>query len=123
MGYDLKKQLRSFRYAFQGIRCTFFKEQNLSFHYLAATVAIAMGLLLGIEKWEWVAVLLVIALVISLEMVNSAIEGIVDMVSPERRKEAGRIKDIAAGAVLVSAIGALIIGVIIFLPHILRLIS
>lgn len=119
MKYDLKKQLRSFRYAFQGLKATFLKEQNLSFHYIAALAVIILGFVLHLKGWEWAAVLGAIGLVISLELVNTAIERIVDMVSPERRKEAGRIKDIAAGAVLVTAICAAAIGVVVFLPHLI----
>ncbi len=119
MRYDLKKQLRSFRYAFQGLRTTFLKEQNLSFHYIAALVVIILGFVCHLKGWEWAAVLVAIGLVISLELVNTAIEQIVDMVSPERRKEAGRIKDIAAGAVLFSALCAAGIGLVVFLPHLI----
>ena len=79
---------------------------------------IIAGFALKISRYEWLAVLILFGLVISFEMMNTAIEGIVDMISPEFNGQAGKIKDIAAGAVLASAIVAVIIGLWIFVPKI-----
>lgn len=117
MSYDFKKQLRSFGYAWQGIRCCIGKEQNLSFHLIATVLAVVAGWRWGITRTEWMIVLLCIGMVIAAELFNTAIEKLVDLVSPERHPLAGQVKDIAAGAVLVCAATAAIIGLIVFMPY------
>lgn len=120
MQYDLKKQLRSFGYAWKGIRCCVGKEQNLSFHLIAMVVTVIAGFLLEITRTDWMIVILCIGVVIAAELFNSAIEKLVDLVSPERHPIAGQVKDIAAGAVLVCAATAAIIGLIVFIPYLTR---
>lgn len=117
MKYDLKKQLRSFGYAWKGIQSCVGKEQNLSFHLIAAMAVIIAGIVLGITRTEWIMVVMCIGTVIAVELFNTAIEKLVDLVSPERHPVAGRVKDIAAGAVLICAVAAAIIGLIIFIPY------
>ena len=117
MKYDLKKQLRSFGYAWKGIQSCVGKEQNLSFHLIAAMAVIIAGIVLGITRTEWIMVVMCIGTVIAAELFNTAIEKLVDLVSPERHPVAGQVKDIAAGAVLVCAVAAAIIGLIIFIPY------
>ena len=117
MKYDLKKQLRSFGYAWKGIQSCVGKEQNLSFHLIAAMAVIIAGIVLGITRTEWIIVVMCIGTVIAAELFNTAIEKLVDLVSPERHPVAGRVKDIAAGAVLICAVAAAIIGLIIFIPY------
>ena len=121
MRYDLKKQLRSFRYAWQGIRGCVGREQNLSFHLIVTVAVVALGFGLGITLGECVAVCLCIGLVISAELFNTAIERLVDLVSPQRHPLAGQVKDIAAGAVLVCALAAIAVGLIIFVPYLTRI--
>ena len=120
MQYDLKKQLRSFGYAWKGIRCCVGKEQNISFHLIAMVVTVIAGFLLEITRIDWMIVILCIGVVIAAELFNSAIEKLVDLVSPERHPIAGQVKDIAAGAVLVCAATAAIIGLIVFIPYLTR---
>ncbi len=120
MKYDLKKQLRSFGYAWKGIRCCVGKEQNLSFHLIATVVTVTAGFILGITRTEWMIILLCIGVVIAAELFNTAIEKLVDVVSPEQHPLAGQVKDIAAGAVLVCAVAAAMIGLIIFIPYLTR---
>lgn len=120
MKYDLKKQIRSFRYAWQGIKCCVGKEQNLSFHLIAAAAVVIAGFYFGITQTEWLMIILCIGMVIAAELFNTAIEKLVDRVSPERNPIAGQVKDIAAGAVLVCAAAAAIIGLIIFIPYLTR---
>ena len=120
MKYDFKKQLRSFGYAWKGIRCCIGKEQNLSFHLIATVVTVITGFLLEITRIDWMIVILCIGVVIAAELFNSAIEKLVDLVSPERHPIAGQVKDIAAGAVLVCAATAAIIGLIVFIPYLTR---
>ena len=117
MRYDFKKQLRSFGYAWQGIRSCAGKEQNLSFHLIAMAAVTLAGFVLGITRTEWTVVILCFGVVIAAELFNTAIERLVDLVSPERHPIAGQVKDIAAGAVLVCAVAAAIIGLIIFIPY------
>ena len=120
MQYDLKKQLRSFGYAWKGIRCCVGKEQNLSFHLIAMVVTVIAGFLLEITRIDWMIVILCIGVVIAAELFNSAIEKLVDLGAPERHPIAGQVKDIAAGAVLVCAATAAIIGLIVFIPYLTR---
>ena len=120
MKYDFKKQSRSFGYAWKGIRCCIGKEQNLSFHLIATVVTVIAGFLLEITRIDWMIVILCIGVVIAAELFNSAIEKLVDLVSPERHPIAGQVKDIAAGAVLVCAATAAIIGLIVFIPYLTR---
>ena len=94
----------------------FRQEHNLWIHTLAAATAIALGFILNISPFEWMALSIVIAGVFASELFNSAIESLVDLCSPEFNKKAGRIKDMAAGAVLIAALGALATGLIIFIP-------
>ena len=114
MQYDFKKQLRSFGYAWKGIRCCVGKEQNLSFHLIVTVLTIIAGFLLDM------IVILCIGVVIAAELFNTAIEKLVDLVSPERHPIAGQVKDIAAGAVLVCAATAAIIGLVVFIPYLTR---
>lgn len=120
MQYDFKKQLRSFGYAWKGIRCCVGKEQNLSFHLIAAVLTVTAGFLLDITRTDWMIVILCIGVVIAAELFNTAIEKLVDLVSPQRQPVAGQVKDIAAGAVLVCAATAAIIGLIVFIPYLTR---
>ena len=121
MKYDYKKQLRSFRYAWQGIRQCVGREQNLSFHLIVTVLVIGAGFSFGITPGEWTAICLCIGLVVSAELFNTAIERLVDLVSPQRHPLAGQVKDIAAGAVLVCALAAIAVGLIIFVPYLTRI--
>lgn len=108
---------KSFGYAFQGIFTTVKKERNIKIHLFATICVIIAGILFHITKAEWITCLILFGLVISLEMVNTAIESVVDLVTEERKPLAKRAKDAAAGAVLVSAILAAVIGLMIFVPY------
>ena len=112
---DLRKYLRSFGYAFEGI-ITASKEQNLRSHIVSAVIVILAGYFTGLSRTEWDIVLLLIALMFALEMINTAIERVVDLASPNLHPLAKQAKDIAAGAVLVFALFSAIIGLLIFLP-------
>lgn len=121
MSYSFKKQLKSFTFAWKGILTCAGHEQNITFHILAAIVVIAAGFFFGISHVEWMVVMLCIGMVIAAELFNSAIERLVDLVSPQWNKIAGEVKDIAAGAVLVTAIAAAVVGLMVFLPYVLAL--
>lgn len=120
---EYKKLINSFKYAIEGIISSFKTERNMKIHVLAMIVVIALGLFFKLNKVEWCFIIIAIASVISAELFNTAIETVVDMVSPERNPKAKLAKDIAAGAVLVVAIGAAIIGFIIFGPKIINVFS
>ena len=118
MSYSFKKQMKSFTFAWKGILTCAGHEQNITFHLLAAIAVIVAGFIFHITHIEWMVVMLCIGSVIAAELFNSAIERLVDLVSPERNRIAGEVKDIAAGAVLVTAIAAATVGLIVFLPYI-----
>jgi len=113
--------MKRFVYAFKGIFAAFKTQRNFRIHIPVLLCVIAAGFLLKLNPAEWTLVLLAAGLVLSLELVNTAIESLVDLVSPGYDKKAGRIKDIAAGAVLIAAVVSVIIGLIIFLPKITAL--
>lgn len=118
--HSVKALIKSFQHAFCGILTSFVIGRNIKVHYIAALAAILGGLYFGISKVEFLIILLISAQVICLEMVNTAIERTVDLVTSEYHLYAKIAKDIAAGAVLVAAIFATIIGGIIFLPYIFK---
>ncbi|MDJ1466502.1 diacylglycerol kinase family protein [Cytophagaceae bacterium DM2B3-1] len=111
---SLQKTFRSFRFAIRGIGFVIQYENNTRIHLLASLAAIIAGMLLKLNYIEWTIIITQIVLVWSAEAFNSAIEKIVDFISPDFHPKAGAIKDIAAGAVLFIAIGAAITGLIIF---------
>ncbi len=113
-----KKLRNSFKYAFQGIEEAWKTEQNLKIHFMIMALVIIAGFIFKISLIEWMVCLLLFAIVISLELINTAIETTVDIAMPEINEKAKYAKDIAAGAVLFSAMISIIIGLIIFLPKI-----
>jgi diacylglycerol kinase (ATP) len=96
--------------------------RHVKFHLLVAFVVLFGCFLIGIEKFEFIAIALITLLVIVAEMFNSALEVVVDLKSPEKNEKARIAKDIAAGAVLITAVGALIVGYLILWPYFLRII-
>ncbi|WP_213422929.1 diacylglycerol kinase family protein [Bhargavaea massiliensis] len=118
---DARKLFRSFRYAWQGIAEGFRTEQNFRFHLLAALVVTILGWLSGLSVLEWLIVILLFGGMFALELINTAIERVVDLASPEHHPLAGQAKDVAAGAVLVFAMASALIGCVIFIPKWLNL--
>jgi diacylglycerol kinase len=119
--FSFRKRLKSFKYAFNGLKILIQEEHNSWIHIFITLCVVAAGFLLKITISEWIVVIFCIGLVIALEMLNSAIENIADFVSPERHAMIKKIKDLSAGAVFVGAIVSAIIGLIIFLPKIITL--
>lgn len=119
--FSIKDRIRSFYYAGKGIGKLLLHEHNAWIHCVAIAVVTAAGLFFGITRHEWIAVLLCFALVLAAEGFNTAIERLVDLVSPQRHPVAGDVKDIAAGAVLICAMFAAIVGGIVFTPYIIEL--
>ena len=112
---DGRKFIRSFGYAYCGIVAAC-KEQNFKSHILSAVIVLIAGYFTGLTRIEWFIVLILIALMFALEMMNTAIERVVDLASPNIHPLAKQAKDIAAGSVLVFAVFSAIIGLLIFLP-------
>ena len=114
--FSVIKRVQSFKYAFKGITHVFVQEHNMWIHLFAAVCVVFVGFYFNINAIEWGLVFFAIGMVIAAEIFNSAIEKLVDLFSTEQNEKAGLIKDIAAGAVLVCAITAALIGLIIFIP-------
>ena len=124
--HDNRKQNKlwnSFRYAFAGIGAAIKRERNFQIHLLASGLVIGFSVFLSISKIEWLFVFAAIGGVLSLELVNSAVERVVDLVTEEYHPLAKLAKDFAAGAVLVYAIMTAGIGWIIFMPKLIQLFS
>ena len=118
-----KKLINSFKCAIQGIIQAMKTERNVKIHITIMILVIISGIVFKIAKQEWITCIKLFGLVISLELVNSAIETTVDIAMPEISEKAKNAKDIAAGAVLVSAISSAIIGLTIFIPKIIEFIK
>ncbi|HSV75735.1 MAG TPA: diacylglycerol kinase family protein [Bacteroidales bacterium] len=119
--FTLKDRLSSFTHAINGILILLREEHNSRIHLVALVSVVIAGLVFGISTYEWIAVIMVSGLVLSLEAVNSAMENLLDYVSPEWHEKVKKIKDVIAGAVLIASATALITGVVIFLPRIVAL--
>jgi diacylglycerol kinase (ATP) len=113
-------RIRSVRYAIQGVVCMLKTQQNAWIH-ASATVAVAVvGWFLGLSREEWCWIVLAIVAVWTAEALNTAFEFLTDVASPEFHPLAGKAKDVAAGAVLLAATGAVVIGILILGPHLLE---
>ncbi len=114
---ELKKRIKSFGYAFKGIASLIGKEHNAWIHCTAIVLVTIAGFHFGITPTEWCIVVLCFGLVLAAEGFNTAIERLVDLVAPDFHPIAGDVKDVAAGAVLICAIAAAIVGMIVFVPY------
>jgi diacylglycerol kinase (ATP) len=110
-------RLIAFRDAFRGLCVLCGTQPNARFHLVATLGALGAGWWFRLAVWEWVALVLAIVLVWAFEALNTAIEFTVDLISPEQHFLAGWAKDVAAGAVLVASIGAVVVGCLVFGPH------
>ncbi|MEM6964618.1 MAG: diacylglycerol kinase family protein [Bacteroidota bacterium] len=117
----IKERLNSFKFAFRGIRLLFQTEMNAKIHLIFVFIVIIGGVFFSISVTEWSLVVIAIAMVLCAEGMNTAVESLTDLTSPEFHALAGKAKDVAAGAVLIAAIGAATVGCIIFLPKIWNL--
>ena len=114
-------ELRSFQVALRGILAATRSEKHMKFHLVAAVFTLAAALLLKFSPFEWIILIVVITGMLALEMINTALETLVDLVEPNWNEKAGKVKDIAAGACLVYACGAAVIGCILYIPKLLAL--
>jgi diacylglycerol kinase len=110
--------LKSFKFAFDGLETAVTKGRNFRIQIILGAVSIILGIILKISSFEWLGLILIIATVLILELVNTAIEAIVDIVSPQIQEKAKVAKDVSAAAVLVASISSIFIGIVIFVPRI-----
>jgi diacylglycerol kinase (ATP) len=119
-GFDVAAGVESFRCAFRGVWEMLASQQNARIHFLATVCACALGLWIRISLLEWCAIVVAIVVVWMAEALNTAFELLCDAASPEFHPLIRKGKDVAAGAVLLSAVGAAAIGLLVFGPHLLR---
>ena len=117
-GFSINKRIKSFGFAFNGLKILIKEEHNSRIHVLAAIVVFIAGYFVQLSALEWIAIVFAIGMVIALEIFNSAIENICDFISPGQDDTIKKIKDLSAAGVLVGAITAAIIGLIVFVPKI-----
>jgi len=119
-GFSLTQRLRSFRYALAGLRTLLRTQHNAWIHAAATVAVIAAGGYFALSATEWLWLVLAMTLVWTAEAFNTALELLADAVTREQHPLIGQAKDVAAGAVLISALGALLIGVLVLGPHVLQ---
>jgi diacylglycerol kinase (ATP) len=121
--FSMKSRLASFRFAFSGIISLLKNEHNSRIHLAAAIFAIIAGIIFKLDIQEWCFLLIIIGMVFIAELLNSALEALADQVEPDINDLIRKAKDYSAGAVLISAIIALITGLLIFIPKIIFLLQ
>ena len=114
--FSIKERLKSFTFAFAGLKILMLEEHNAYLHVAATFLVIATGFYFRISSTEWMAILLCIGSVFSFELINTSIEALADHITPEKHGNIKRVKDLAAASVLVSALVAVVIAMIIFIP-------
>ena len=113
----------SFQNAWHGIKFAISSQPNLKIHFFLAALAVFLGWRLQISTTEWLVIVLTIFIVLTTEMINTAMEQTVDLITKEWQENAKFAKDVTSGAVLIAAIGSVIIGLIIFLPRLILIIN
>jgi len=121
MRHYIQSRIKSFQYAFEGLKPVLKGQKNMHIHILAAFVVIGAGVYFDITSSEWVAITCVIGFVWVCEFFNSAIETLANVVSSDYNKHIKQVKDISAAAVLISAITAVVVGVIVFWKYIITM--
>lgn len=119
----IKRLVKSFGYALDGLVYAFKYEQNMVVHIISMVLAIILGIILDLSSFEWLLVFLIIGLVVATELINTSIEAVVDLISPEKNELAKIAKDTAAAAVMVFAIVSILIAIFIYLPKLINLIG
>ncbi|WP_341903232.1 diacylglycerol kinase family protein [Fluviicola taffensis] len=116
--FSITQRLKSFKYAFAGLKTLFIEEHNARIHLVSAVIAIGLGFALKISLNEWISLIVVMGLVFICELINTSLEAMADFASPEKHPQIKKVKDLAAASVLISAVVALLVGIIIFYPKI-----
>lgn len=118
--YGFKKLIASFKYAFAGIKEGYKAGQNILIMTILAILAISLGFIFKITKFEMIVILLLIGVIIPLELINTSIEATIDLHDGNKKSKYGKVaKDCAAGALTIASIMAFIIGIVIFVPYII----
>ncbi len=117
--WSLSSRIKSFGYAFEGLGTAFRTEPNLSIHMIAAIGVSALGWWVKLDTTEWIILALTIGFVISIELINTALEYLADHVAPEKHPMVKACKDISSAAVLVASIVAVVVGCLLFIPKFL----
>jgi diacylglycerol kinase len=115
------KRVWSFRHAYRGIRNSILTQTNLRVHLIVTILVAILGFFLKIDYFEWIAVVITCVMVIAAELINTAVEELTDLISPDYHKKAGYAKDASAGAVLILAIASALVGSLIFVPKLMDL--
>jgi diacylglycerol kinase len=118
----MTKFIQSIGLSWSGIILALRTEPHMRFHLTSGIIVTTVALILGLNRFEWIALIIAMAIVIAAELLNTAIENVVDLVSPERHPLAKAAKDTAAGGVLVAAIAAAVIGILVLGPHLVDII-
>ncbi len=116
--FSIRKRMQSFKYAFNGFKILLIEEHNARIHMLVAVLVIIAGVYFNVSVKEWVAIVFAIVLVFAAELFNSSIENLADFVTKEPHPEIKKVKDLSAAAVLICAVGAVVIGLLVFIPRI-----
>ncbi|MFD2926005.1 diacylglycerol kinase family protein [Halobacillus naozhouensis] len=114
-----QRKLIGLRFALNGLKEVFLTERNFRIHLIVASMACLLGAYLKISWTEWAVLITMISLVLTMEVINSSIERVLDYLAPEHHPLAGIIKDMAAAAVLITAIGSVFVGICIFFPKLM----
>ncbi len=117
--FTFTSRLQSFKYAIEGVILFFKTEHNAWIHLLSALTVVLFGIYFQLSKTEWCLIVFAIGFVLVTEIINTSLEHLTDLVTPDYHEKAKKVKDLAAGGVLISAIVAVIIGVIVFSPKIM----
>ncbi|MBM7565653.1 diacylglycerol kinase family protein [Paenibacillus sacheonensis] len=115
----MRRFLRSVAFAWNGVRSASAAQANMRIHLAAVIIVNTAGLLFGLSRMEWLAVVIVQGMVLAAELLNTAVEHLVDLASPQQHPLAKAAKDTAAGAVLLAAVTSVVVGLIVFVPHII----
>lgn len=113
----------SFKYAFEGIKAAFSQEPNFQIHTIVGLIILIVAALLHFNVYEWLLTLFSVAFVIILELINTTLEAIVDIISPENHPKAKIAKDVSAATVLVATITSVIVFIVLFVPKLIILIK
>ncbi len=118
--FSVAARARSFRHAFIGLRVLLIEEHNARIHLLVTAAVVAAGVWFDVAVWQWCVLVLSIGAVFCAEALNAGLEALADAVSPDHHPLVGKAKDVAAAGVLIMAVAAAVVGVLIFLPLLLR---
>lgn len=117
--FSARARLRSFVYAGRGVRTILLSQHNARIHATATLAVVTLGVALGVSRLEWLCLILAIVSVWSAEALNTALEFVCDVASPEFHPLVEKAKDVGAGAVLLCAVGAAVVGLLVFAPYVL----